>query len=300
MIALDWSQIVAAGALAFGSDFDKGKDTAKMVDIVRHSVLTTILSYKKKYGKEYGDIVLAADGRNYWRREIFQYYKAGRKAARQESATDWGQIFSIGSDIREEINEIFPYKVIKHDMAEGDDVIGVLAKWSQTNDLNSNLMDESPKPFMIISNDGDYKQLHKYKNVRQFNPLLKKLVAAPDKYFLLEKLLTGDAGDGIPNIRSTDDQLVRGVRQPAITEKLKVEARKMQDAKQEIKFADDFMTKNYHRNRNLIDFDYIPDNITNEILQLYLNNEVVKDKAKIFNYFIKNRCRLLMERIQEF
>jgi hypothetical protein len=300
MIQLDWSQTVVAAAFAFGSDFDKGKDTKKMVDILRHTILTTILSHKKKFGQTYGDILLACDGRHYWRKEIFPQYKGLRKAGREESKTDWNTIFDISSQIREEIRETFPYKVVRTERAEADDVIAVLTKWLQTNELKSSMLDETPQDILIVSNDGDFKQLHKYKGVKQWNPLLKKFVTKAEKHFLLEKLLTGDAGDGIPNIRSYDNQLIEGVRQPPITAAIKKKAIAQVEASKMIYFGDKVMDAGFVRNRQLIDFDFIPEGVTNEIIESYLNNSVVRDKGKIFNYLIKNRCKLLMERIQDF
>lgn len=300
MIFIDYSQIVVASAFAFSSDFDKGKDTAKMVDILRHTVLTTLLSYKSKYGKQFGEIVIACDGRNYWRKEVFPYYKAHRKGDRAASKTDWSAIFSIASQLRDEFKEVFPYKFILVDRAEGDDVIAVLAKYIQTNELRVMGLVEVPQEVLILSSDGDYKQLHKYKNVKQWNPILKKYVGKPDQHFLLEKLLTGDAGDGVPNVRSVDNQLVEGIRQSPITAKIKSAAFAQREEGKDILFADMEMQRNYQRNRLLIDFDYIPQDITDAIIGEYLAQTPVRDKGKIFNYFMTHRMKLLMERIQEF
>ena len=299
-ILIDWSQLTIGAAMAFGADFDKGKDTKKMVDIIRHTTLSTILSYKDKYSSQYGDIVITCDGRNYWRKEVFTYYKAHRKADRAQSKTDWDSVFSIGAQIRDELREVFPYKIVLEDRAEADDVVAVLTKYWQDNELKNTGLIEVPQPVLIVSSDGDYKQLHKYEGVRQWNPILKKYVTKADKHFLLEKLLTGDTGDGVPNIRSTDDQLVEGIRQSPITAKIKAAAFVQRDAGLDITFADLSMQRNYQRNRLLIDFDYIPDNINNDIITAYVNSVPVNDKSKIFNYFIQHRCKLLMEKITRF
>ena len=302
MILIDYSQLIIAGATAFGSDFDKGKDTKKMVDILRHTILSTLLADKRKYGREYGQIVLAVDGREYWRKGIFSYYKAHRKKNRDESKTDWKAIFDIGSQLRQEFEGLFPYRFVMVNEAEADDVIAVLTKYTQENELRTiGLIDDEPQPVFIKSNDGDFGQLHKYKNVRQWNPILKKFVKKTDKHFLLEKILTGDSGDGIPNIRSSDSQLVDGIRQPPITAKIKEAAFKQADDGLPIDFADTTMNRNYQRNRQLIDFDYIPQEIADKIIATYKGTEGVKaDKSKIFNYFIKHRCKNLLDSIQEF
>jgi hypothetical protein len=48
-------------------------------DLVRHMVFNSLRMYKKKFGNKYGDMVICCDDKNYWRKEIFPYYKASRK-----------------------------------------------------------------------------------------------------------------------------------------------------------------------------------------------------------------------------
>lgn len=304
MILIDYSQLVIAGALTFGSDFDKGKNAEKQIDILRHTIITTILGDKKKFGNEYGDFVIAVDGRNYWRKSIFPHYKAHRKSDREESNTDWKAIFQIGAQLREEFKEIMPWKFVHVDEAEADDVIAVLAEYTQTNELQRDgLYDDEPQKVLIKSSDGDFGQLHRFTNVRQWNPILKKYVKIYGKTDLLEKILTGDSGDGIPNVKSPDDFFVNGEgRQGSITAKIKELAFSQLDefnAGQNIKLDSELMERNFSRNRTLIDFRHIPEDIKQKIIAAYVNTAPSKNKGKIFDYFVKNRCKLLLERIQE-
>ena len=48
-------------------------------DLVRHMVLNSLRAHNKKFRKEYGDIVIACDSKNVWRREIFPNYKEVEK-----------------------------------------------------------------------------------------------------------------------------------------------------------------------------------------------------------------------------
>ena len=52
------------------------------------------------------------DQRKYWRRGIFPFYKMGRKKARAASDLNWTLIFETLNNIRDDIKEYFPYKVI--------------------------------------------------------------------------------------------------------------------------------------------------------------------------------------------
>ena len=200
MIVVDYNQTAISNFMA---EIGSKPGIKPNVDLIRHMIANSLRSYRQKFGEKYGDIVIACDSRVYWRKEAFIYYKAGRKKSREESGFDWKAIFEALSKIRDEIDEFFPYKVINVEGAEADDVIAILAKWSQDHDLDesSPFSFSEPKPFMIISGDHDFIQLQRYKNVKQFSPTQKKLVAAtttPEKY-VLEHTIRGDKGDGIPN-----------------------------------------------------------------------------------------------------
>lgn len=301
-LLVDWSQLTIATTFAFQGDFVKGADTKKMVDIIRHVALSTLLSHKQKFSSKYpGDVVIAVDDREYWRRNYFPNYKGMRKKNRAESNVDWKSIFEISSQLKSEFKEVFPYRFVQAAGAEADDVIGVLCKWWQDNELNETVFQSDPKEVLIISNDGDFGQLHKYKNVRQWNPITKKLVDKAPKHFLLEKVIQGDSGDGIPNVKSPDNALMDGIRQSPITAKLKEAAVNKFINGEPITFGNAEMDRNYIRNRNLIDFDFIPVEITNRVIEAYLNSEPInRSQSKIFNYFIEHRCKQLMDRITQF
>lgn len=289
MILLDYSQVCVAAILAFSSDIQKGSDNDKK-DLIRHVALNSIKSYKKKYGKEFGQMVIACDGRNYWRREYFANYKGMRKKAREASSLDWGLIFDTLSEIREDLKQHFKYKVIHVDRCEADDVIAVLTESTQ----------EFGKfePVMIVSSDKDFKQLHVYDNVKQFSPMLKKQVVVNKKElkeWLVEHIVKGDAGDGIPNIMSKDDVFMIGERQKSVSAKRLEEFYKDGIAA----CRNDEEKRNWQRNQRLVDFAHIPDDVKESIMTAF-EVEPTGSKSAIMNYLIKNRCRNLLNEIEEF
>ena len=73
-------------------------------DLVRHMVLNSIRMYNQKFKQEYGEMIIACDNRKYWRREVYPYYKANRKKARDASDLDWNAIFDAMSKIRNASN----------------------------------------------------------------------------------------------------------------------------------------------------------------------------------------------------
>lgn len=297
MILVDWSQVYIAGCTAFEHDFQKGQPREKMEGIGRHIILSSLKSYNTQYKKKYGNIVICVDGKNIWRRAYFPQYKHGRREGREESTMDWEAIIEIGAKLREELAENFPYKIVNVEGAEGDDVIACLFKHSQDNWLNQDGLMESPQENLIISSDHDYRQLSKYKNYNQWSPIQKKIVPRAPKTFILEKILTGDKGDGIPSVKCEDDFLVkRDRRAPPITQKfidafLAAPDGSTLTEQEKVYFA---------RNRKLIDFDYIPEAVYNNIIAAYEEFEIVGSQNKVMNYFIKNRCRNLMQEIPAF
>lgn len=275
----------------------KNGNNAEAVNIIRHAILTGIKSYKKKYGKQYGEIVIACDGRDYWRKDIFPYYKAGRKKARDASDLDWKLIFDTISSIRDDLQEYFPYKVVYYERAEADDVIATLCKWTQTNGLIDRGIFEEKQPVMIISSDGDFKQLQKYDNVKQWSPMHKKAVECPNPVQYLAEHIAKAGDDGIPNVLSPDDIFVtEGTRQSKMTsKKLEGFVASGRDA-----CENDEQRRNWDRNNSLINLDLIPTEISDKILAIYNDSKPSNDKMKIMNYLIKNRCRLLIDDIEEF
>jgi len=283
MILLDFSNIIVGSIMVshkipdaerFGEDF------------IRHLVLNSIRSYRNKYKNKYGEIVICTDFHSSWRKEVFPFYKAHRKVERDkqkvEKGMDWSALFDIISKIIVEIDTFFPYKVIRVEHAEGDDVIAVLSKTFKEKSL-------------IVSSDKDFSQLYKYKWVRQFSPMKQKMLNGIDPImYLKEHIIRGDKGDGIPNILSDDDCIVNGVRQKSISKK-KIVNWLVQD-------PDDFndeMKRGWIRNKILIDFDLIPEPITTAILKQY-NEEKKYQQGQLINYFIKNRLKYLMENMGDF
>ena len=226
-------------------------------------------------------------------------YKAGRKKAREESGFDWKVIFEALNSIRDDINSFFPYKVLNVEGAEADDVIAILAEWSQTNDLmnSSPFAEGDPKPFLIVSGDHDFIQLQRFKNVKQFSPIQKKYVTADTtaERYVLEHTIRGDKGDGIPNAFSPDDCFVRGEKQKSVSTK-KLEG--WLDDPTTLPNDDEFITR-YNRNKALIDFRCIPETIKTRIVSTF-ELQPSKDKSKLLNYFIEHKMKNMLEVIEEF
>ena len=259
-------------------------------DLVRHMVLNSLRGHNKKFRKEYGEMVIACDSKNVWRREIFPNYKAGRKATREKSQHDWDAIFSMLHTIKDEIRSFLPYKVIELETAEADDIIATLVKKIQ-NQVGPN----HEKKVLILSGDKDFIQLHG-PNVKQYNPVLNKFVGKGEDpvIYIKEHILKGDRSDGIPNVLSDDNVFIEGRRQRPLSKK------KIESWVNEV-----FMTfteeeqKNYSRNRKLIDLSCIPPELEEKIINEFIDAKVAS-RDKILNYFITKKLKTLIEVIDEF
>ena len=283
MILLDFSNIIVGSIMVS----HKIPDTERFgEDFIRHLVLNSIRSYRNKYKNKYGEIVICTDFHSSWRKEVFPYYKAHRKVERDkqkaEKGMDWSALFETINKIIIEIDTFFPYKVIRVEHAEGDDVIAVLSRTFKEKSL-------------IVSSDKDFSQLYKYKWIRQFSPMKQKMLNSIDPImYLKEHIIRGDKGDGIPNILSDDDCIVSGVRQKSISKKKIVNW-----LDQDPHDFNDEMKRGWIRNKILIDFDLIPRKIATAILKQY-NEEKKYQQGQLINYFIKNRLKYLMENMGDF
>lgn len=287
---------------AFLKDIEKGSQQEN-ADLIRHVVLNSILSIRKKYKKSiYGNLVIALDGRKYWRRDIFPYYKAARKKARDASKIDWNFVFGVINEVSADLEKLFPYKVVHVAEAEADDIIAVLTKYTQTHELVNSGMYPEPQHVLVISEDTDFIQLNKYDNFKLYHPRKKKMAIKPSATGLLEftreHISKGDAGDGIPSILSDDDHFVKEekVRAKSMTAKrLEEFIRIGRDA-----CLNDTEKRNWDRNARLVDFDFIPKQIEDSIIEAYKNSNVVSDRGLIFNYLVKHRCRQLLDSLEDF
>tara|TARA_Y100000289_G_scaffold45810_1_gene45848 strand:- start:699 stop:1538 length:840 start_codon:yes stop_codon:yes gene_type:complete len=279
MILVDMNQISLA-SLMMHLHMNKGELDEEMV---RHMILNSVRMYRTMFNEDYGEIVLTYDSRAYWRREVFPQYKHSRRKGREEDGKDWDSIFGVLNQIKDEIKEFLPYKVVETYGAEADDVIATLCKHYQSEKI------------MIVSGDKDFIQLQKYDNVSQYSPITKKLVNGVDAVvYIKEHILKGDKSDGIPNVLSPDHTFTDDLRQRPLTSK------KMKSIlAQDIDDLNDELKRNYQRNEKLINLDNVPEKLEGNILDDF-KSATCGDRSKLLDYFIDKRLKSLTEQIGEF
>lgn len=258
-------------------------------DFLRHLILNSVRNYVKQYKNDYGQFILAAD-RKSWRKTIFPHYKGKRGIEKKkQSRINWDEIYPFINKVFDEIQANFPYICVAVDNAEADDIIGVLVKWYHEN---------TDEPILILSGDKDFKQLHFSDRVRQFAPVQKRFLGVHNREReKLELILCGDSGDGIPNILSADETfMMDGVRQKKMTA-----GRLEHYSTIDLEDPDENdQYRNWKRNQALIDLDFTPLKLQEEILDTFLEQKGSLKRSNVFNYLANNKLRMLLDNVSDF
>ena len=73
MIIVDMNQVMISSLMASL----RGQPHVEE-NLIRHMVLNTLRVNRLKFKDQFGDMIIACDDKNYWRNQIFPYYKASR------------------------------------------------------------------------------------------------------------------------------------------------------------------------------------------------------------------------------
>jgi len=277
MILVDANQI-AISHLMVRNKIENGIN----IESIRRSIIRVVGRIQRKFKGEFGRMVLCYDDKNYWRRQIFPYYKMNRKQEREASKYDWNQVFSVLNKIRDELRNNFPFHVLQVDGAEADDIIASL--------VTKNNNKAQPEPILILSADKDFIQLHKYPLVKQYDPIRNRWIEDSDPVkYLQEHIIRGDRSDGIPNILTGDDAIVMNKPQKKMS-KEKIASLASMDPSE---FTNFIRLRNWKRNSELIDFTMIPEPVKERIINYY---QTFKPAVHInVQYFIDNNIQDLIE-----
>ena len=262
--------------------------------LVKHMIFDSLRSIIRTHSAKYGEPVICMDTWSNWRKKEFVYYKANRKKAQAEKThIDWDAFYGVINQAKEDVKNNLPYLSIEVPEAEADDIIGTLSRY---------LFETNPKEkILIISNDTDFKQLQRYPTVVQYSNQQDKFVKS--KYPLAElkeKILRGDKGDGIPNIRADEDVFMDDAkRSPPISAKKLAEVLVTPDDQMHTILSESEL-KAWNRNKTLIDLSNTPMHIQKNIIDAYRKREIKGSMIGLMNFFSENRMNVLGGKVQEF
>ena len=299
MILNDFYQIVAATIFAESESNNCAKNPSiESKKLIKHFIINSIRANFVSQKEHYGQMVIACDSSS-WRYDVFPQYKHQRKLKRQSdtSGINWSFVNEVRDELIEDMDKYFPFIVMKVPSCEGDDIIGVLTKYISSlepvRDESNIFGDSEVEKVLIQSSDRDNFQLHKFKNVRQWSSLEKKLIkpATSARQVLIEKIVKGDSGDS--------DTFVQGIRQKPIAQKY---LDTFYDSNNPIDMCLTEEEKiNYKRNELLVSYEHIPVNIQESIISCY-NDQIGKKHSKmgLYNYFNNNQMSNLLGQIHDF
>jgi len=142
------------------------------------------------------EMVICCDSPS-WRKRYFKYYKAKRAITRAKTGFDYVEFIAQLNKFIDEIQGYLPYKIMQVPHCEADDIIAILANHIR-NDV------------LICSNDHDMKQLLSIPDVKLWSIQDSKFLTCDDpRQYLVEHILLGDSGDGIPSVINPDNIYVQ-------------------------------------------------------------------------------------------
>ena len=231
-----------------------------------------------------------------WRKNIYPEYKANRKIARELSKVDFKEFFKVSNPFLEDFKKVFcNLEILQFDGVEGDDIIAVACQ-------------NFKERITIVSTDKDFHQLQIFKNVKQYEPKKKQMVNVLNpKISLEQKIIGGDKNDNIPGIvpRAGKVKVASIMSSDLISniydEEYLKEAANVTAIEKKYKLPPETIKKNLERNTELIDFKFIPKDISENILKV-LQNPVKKnfDGRKFMSFLVEHRMGRLVEKMQDY
>lgn len=304
MILCDFSKTAYSVVYAFEADIKKAECKEDIEGILRHAMISSITSIKRKFAQEFGkELIICLDGDENYRYKIFPNYKASRKKKRKESDLPWHMIFDVMNTIREEAKLYWPWKVIGHKNAEADDIMAVLVEEiaNKRTTIIGVLDEEVTEPVVMDTGDNDMFQLHKYPNVKQYSTRMKKFIRPETSVedFVKDIIICGDPiSDGVPNILSNENCLVDGIRQTVMT-KARKEKYMALSLGELLNFKEDpEIARRIRQNYQCVCFDSLDVGIRQDIVDTYNSTKAPK-KMVTMKYLQEKKCNLLITMLGE-
>lgn len=288
-LLMDFSNIAYATYYAMqGYHHDEFETEEGKIAYWKFLMLQSIRKNKVKHNPD--EYVICVDSRS-WRKRVFPFYKAKREQQRRESGIDFKFFVENMESFVSDLEKHFPYKVVKVNGAEADDIIGV---------LSAHLSPRRGK-VVIASNDKDFKQLVRG-NVLLWSMRDEKFADVADPHeFLVCHLLKGDSGDGVPNVRSDDDTFIaEGKRQKPCGPKL---IGKILEQGVDEWLNQEGLKRNWNRNKKLISLDRnsIPSKLWDAVVDKYESIPTERGNyQRILHYMARNCMRNLMTDVNSF
>lgn len=308
-ILVDISNLLFASYIGtFSSSKNVGIPSESKKMMCKEYVISRINNYVNRFQVKNEQIIIAWDSKS-WREEVFPLYKFKRKEHRKDE--DFENMMKFFNEFKKEINEMLPWRNISVARAEGDDIIGVLTRYFQSKDETVIILSRD-KDFLQLIND-DTKLLDPFSGKLKFGFVLYKDKEDKDvlwevtdkrmaKQFLLFQIISGDSTDGIPSIIQSDDHFIKTNKDKSrfgtktILKKFFSE-NETENIENLRKFHHEYKP-NFDRNARLIDLNYTPKDIRENIIEEFNKPLVEKDFSILENWCIENSLHSLLENLR--
>lgn len=195
IIAIDSSGLFFPAVFLWERQFLLKQQTKSDILILppHYIYITSLLSCLKKIGVDKDTtVIIALEGKS-WRKKYYAPYKAQREGARKEhTAINWDKCFKDLNKTHESLEQATDWHFVREDFSECDDILSVACRYYKDDEV------------IIVSGDGDLKQLFYYDNVNFFN-IYKKCKGSRGMFekidqplkILADKARKGDVADNI-------------------------------------------------------------------------------------------------------
>lgn len=272
------------------------------LELLRHITLNQVLYYIRQVKRRFGsppDVVLAFD-QGSWREKVFPFYKWSRRQtdpnATETETAFRNRVFECFKQLRDEAHAHFPYVTIRVHGAEADDICSFFSTYCGSRHV------------ILVSGDKDIAQLAIGK-VWIFNPNDNKFHQFANEIqqseYVNGMILSGDGGDGIPNILSDDDCFAVKKRQTPLTKKqIGILLNGCKLAELDSNKIVSTSINRYLRNQQLIDLrncQWMPETVLNGIQKANDESSLTKDKrvSMFYRYLGENGLLKHLSQINE-
>ena len=237
-----------------------------------HTALWSLKSFFYRFKPD--KIVLAFDQKPYWRSVVLPIYKARREELRKDDPGIENfkkQVIEFADLVKENSSMI----CLRHVTIEADDWIG---RWIQTHPEDDHI---------IISNDRDFHQLHKFPGVKQWNPMRQgNWVEVEDAEFaLFEKCIRGETGVTSDNVPSAYPGIFTKRLKKAWTDSYEMNSimlHEIPDITNDGKLTK--VKELYERNKGLMDLSAQPPEIVQIMDRMIVETEENPGKFDMFSF----------------
>jgi len=307
-ILVDISNLLFASYIGtFSSGKNVGIPNDSKINMCKEYVLSRINNYVTRFDVKNHEVIIAWDSKS-WREEAFPLYKFKRKEGRKDET--FKDMMTFFYEFKHEIIELMPWKNVSVARAEGDDIIGTLTRLFQKKDETVIILSRD-KDFLQLIND-DTKLLDPFSGKLKFGFTLFKDKDGKEvtwevtdktmaRRFLLFQIISGDSTDGIPSIIQADNHFIDKGKSSRFGTKTILKTFFSDDETQNIENLKKYhhqYKEHFDRNAKLIDLNYTPKEIKEEIVSKYWEPLPLQDFDKVEKWCVENGFHSLLENLR--